>query len=107
MKCRIHAEELSPSSLVAWILWGVRGILAGGSHYSDALADLVGESRLSRPQTVKRIWDYVKERGLQDEKDKRYILCDDKLRNVFHSDKVHMFTYVLPLAGLCCLPFRP
>lgn len=59
---------------------------------SDALSELVGEARLSRPQTVKRIWEYVKERGLQDQNDRRYILCDEVLQRVFHSDKVHMFT---------------
>ena len=47
---------------------------------------------MSRPQTVKRIWEYVKARNLQDPKDKRIIRCDDALRAVFKQDKVHMFT---------------
>ena len=47
---------------------------------------------MSRPQTVKRIWEYVKARELQDPKDKRIIRCDDALRAVFKQDKVHMFT---------------
>lgn len=59
---------------------------------SDSLAAFTGEARLSRPQTVKRIWDYVKGNGLQDSSDKRFILCDDKLKSVFHVDKLHMFT---------------
>ncbi|WWD20778.1 hypothetical protein CI109_105255 [Kwoniella shandongensis] len=59
---------------------------------SDALSDLVGTQRLSRPQVVKHIWDYVKERSLQDQTDKRYILCDDKLFKVFHTERLHMFT---------------
>lgn len=59
---------------------------------SDSLADLVGTHSLSRPQVVKHIWAYVKERNLQDSTDKRYILCDDKLREVFHTDRLHMFT---------------
>jgi len=59
---------------------------------SDALSELVGEPRLSRPQTVKRIWDYVKARDLQDQTDKRYILCDEPLRSVFHTERLHMFT---------------
>ncbi|OWZ30192.1 upstream activation factor subunit UAF30 [Cryptococcus neoformans] len=59
---------------------------------SDSLADLVGTHSLSRPQVVKHIWAYVKERNLQDSNDKRYILCDDKLREVFHTDRLHMFT---------------
>ena len=47
---------------------------------------------MSRPQCVKRIWAYVRENELQDPKDKRQIRCDDALRAVFKSDKVHMFT---------------
>ena len=48
--------------------------------------------QLSRPQTVKRIWQYVRERDLQDPKDKRQIRCDEAMRAVFKQDKVHMFT---------------
>nr|OQO20313.1 hypothetical protein B0A51_14193 [Rachicladosporium sp. CCFEE 5018] len=59
---------------------------------SEPLAELLGESSLSRPQTVKRIWAYVKERDLQDPSDKRQIRCDEKMHNVFKQDKVHMFT---------------
>ncbi|OCF45658.1 hypothetical protein I317_00561 [Kwoniella heveanensis CBS 569] len=59
---------------------------------SDALSGLVGAARLSRPQVVKQIWAYVKERDLQDASDKRYILCDEKLKRVFHTDRLHMFT---------------
>ncbi|RXK41949.1 hypothetical protein M231_00670 [Tremella mesenterica] len=59
---------------------------------SDSLAAFIGEPSLSRPQTVKRIWDYVKENDLQDQGDKRYILCDDRLKSVFHTDRLHMFT---------------
>jgi upstream activation factor subunit UAF30 len=56
----------------------------------SALLD--GETQLSRPQTVKRIWQYVHAHELQDQSDKRWIICDDALRAVFKSDKVHMFT---------------
>ncbi|KAL1412521.1 hypothetical protein Q8F55_000267 [Vanrija albida] len=59
---------------------------------SDALGGWLGEERLSRPQTVKRIWAYVKENGLQDQSDKRYILCDSEMQRVFNTEKLHMFT---------------
>ena len=59
---------------------------------STPLASLVGETVLSRPQTVKKIWEYVKERDLQDPNDKRQIRCDDAMRAVFKQDRVHMFT---------------
>ena len=68
--------------------------------HSDALSALVGETRLSRPQTVKRIWDYVKAGSMQDPADKRYILCDDRLKSVFHTDRLHMFTYVPSISGI-------
>ncbi|KAF3940134.1 hypothetical protein ABW19_dt0200344 [Dactylella cylindrospora] len=61
-------------------------------NLSPQLSAFLGETRLSRPETVKRIWAYIKDNGLQDEKDKRYITCDDNLRTVFPSSKVHMFT---------------
>lgn len=48
--------------------------------------------QLSRPQVVKKIWAYVKERDLQNPDDKRQIMCDDKLKAVFKQDSVHMFT---------------
>ncbi|MCJ1288870.1 hypothetical protein MMC34_000401 [Xylographa carneopallida] len=70
---------------------------SGGFHkpmtLSAALSALLdGEVQLSRPQTVKRIWAYVRARDLQDPKDKRQIRCDDAMRAVFKQDKVHMFT---------------
>jgi upstream activation factor subunit UAF30 len=49
----------------------------------------LSDFEMSRPEVVKKIWDYVKANGLQDPNDKRYILCDDSLRPVF-GEKVHM-----------------
>ena len=59
---------------------------------SEPLAALLDTPSLSRPQTVKQIWAYVKERDLQDPSDKRQIRCDEPMRAVFKSDKIHMFT---------------
>ncbi|KAF4555273.1 Upstream activation factor subunit spp27-like protein [Elsinoe fawcettii] len=68
----------------------------GGFHkpmvLSQPLAELLGETQLSRPQTVKKIWEYVRAHDLQDPADKRQIRCDEPLRAVFKSDRVHMFT---------------
>merc|ERR1711964_652299 len=44
-------------------------------HLSAPLAELVGEPTLSRPQVVKKIWEYIKARDLQDPADKRQIRC--------------------------------
>lgn len=59
---------------------------------SQPLSELLGATQLSRPQTVKQIWNYVKARDLQDPSDKRQIRCDDAMRAVFKQDRVHMFT---------------
>ncbi|KAG9236260.1 putative upstream activation factor subunit spp27 [Amylocarpus encephaloides] len=61
-------------------------------HLSAPLADLVGETTLSRPQVVKKIWVHIKANSLQDPGDKRQIMCDDKMQSVFKTEKVHMFT---------------
>ncbi|KIX00154.1 uncharacterized protein Z518_10291 [Rhinocladiella mackenziei CBS 650.93] len=62
-------------------------------NLSPALSNLFdGETQLSRPETTKRIWAYIKTNGLQDPNDKRFIICDARMREVFRQDKVHMFT---------------
>ncbi|KAF3912060.1 hypothetical protein ABW21_db0202120 [Orbilia brochopaga] len=66
---------------------------------SPQLSSLLGETQLSRPETVKRIWAYIKANDLQDQSDKRYIICDENLRTVFPSSKVHMFTMNKILSG--------
>ncbi|KAF7553320.1 hypothetical protein G7Z17_g3717 [Cylindrodendrum hubeiense] len=60
-------------------------------NLSPALSDLVGEPQLSRPQVVKKLWEHIKANELQDPKDKRQILCDDKMQAVFKQAKVDMF----------------
>ncbi|KAK6536073.1 hypothetical protein TWF281_000319 [Arthrobotrys megalospora] len=66
---------------------------------SPQLSTILGETQLSRPETVKRIWAYIKEHDLQDQSDKRYIMCDENLRTVFPTARVHMFTMNKILSG--------
>ena len=40
---------------------------------------------------VKKLWEYIKSNDLQNPKDRREILCDDKLRALFGLDSVKMF----------------
>ncbi|ETI28773.1 hypothetical protein G647_01224 [Cladophialophora carrionii CBS 160.54] len=62
-------------------------------NLSPALSNLFdGETQMSRPQITKRIWAYIKGNDLQDPSDKRFIICDARMREVFKQDKVHMFT---------------
>ncbi|KAF5836353.1 upstream activation factor subunit spp27-like protein [Dunaliella salina] len=56
------------------------------------LADFFGETSLSRPQITRRFWDYFKENNLQNPRDKREIMCDDKLKGLFGVDKFRGFS---------------
>jgi DNA topoisomerase-3 len=69
---------------------------ATGKQPSAALAAVIGEGVVSRPEVVKKLWDYIKAHNLQDAKDKRRINADAKLRPVFGKDSVTMFE----IAGL-------
>ena len=58
----------------------------------EALGAVVGSSPLPRTEITKKIWDYIRSNGLQDQKDKRTINADDKLRKVFNGkNSVTMF----------------
>ncbi|KAJ4964382.1 hypothetical protein NE237_024321 [Protea cynaroides] len=61
---------------------------------SGALVKFIGtgESALSRSDVVKRMWEYIKQNDLQDPSDKRRILCDEKLRELFEVDSFNGFT---------------
>ncbi len=64
---------------------------ATGKQPSAALAAVIGSEPVSRPEVVKKLWDYIKANGLQDAKDKRKVNADAKLRPVFGKDQVTMF----------------
>ncbi len=73
-----------------------RAAAAGTLKPSAALAAVIGDELVSRPQAVKKLWDYIKAHNLQDPRDKRTIVADDKLRAVLGADSVNMFA----LAGI-------
>jgi chromatin remodeling complex protein RSC6 len=50
---------------------------------SADLAAVVGDKPLPRTEVVKKLWAYIKKHGLQDQKNKRQINADDKLKKVF------------------------
>ncbi|PCH35636.1 SWIB-domain-containing protein [Wolfiporia cocos MD-104 SS10] len=58
---------------------------------SAPLAEVVGVNKLSRPQTVKQLWEYIKANGLQNPTQKKEIICDDKMKAIFNVDKIDMF----------------
>mmetsp|Transcript_34721 Transcript_34721/g.84990 ORF Transcript_34721/g.84990 Transcript_34721/m.84990 type:complete len:336 (+) Transcript_34721:67-1074(+) len=55
---------------------------------SPELAAVCGTTHLSRFEVVKKLWEYIRENNLQDEANRRNILCDDPLQRVFDNEKV-------------------
>ena len=59
---------------------------------SPELAAAIGPKARPRSQVAKSIWDYIKKNKLQDQKNRRMINADDKLRAVFSGkSQVSMF----------------
>lgn len=59
---------------------------------SEELQMIVGESKLPRTEVVKKVWEYIRAHGLQDQKNKRMINADENLKVVFGGQKqVSMF----------------
>lgn len=54
---------------------------------SAELEEIVGSKELSRPEVVKKVWDYIKKHKLQDPKNKRQIVPDAKLAKVLGGKK--------------------
>src|SRR5688572_19870348 len=50
---------------------------------SATLAEVIGSKPVPRTEIIKKIWDYIKKNGLQDQTNKRMINADDKLKAVF------------------------
>lgn len=56
------------------------------------LAAVVGASPLPRTQLTKKLWAYIKRKGLQDKKNRRMINADANLKKVFGGrSQVNMF----------------
>ena len=59
---------------------------------SSQLAAVVGSSPIPRTEVTKKLWAYIKRKGLQDQKERRMINADDNLRAVFGGkSRVSMF----------------
>lgn len=58
---------------------------------SPELAAIIGAQPLPRTEATKRLWDYIKQRNLQNPANKRNILCDAALKAVMGKDEVTMF----------------
>ena len=59
---------------------------------SPKLAEVVGSTPMPRTEVTKKLWGYIKRKGLQDSKNRRMINADDKLLPIFGGKKqVSMF----------------
>lgn len=57
-----------------------------------ALSAVVGSSPMPRTEITKKLWQYIKRKGLQDARERRMINADDNLRVVFNGKRqVSMF----------------
>ena len=50
---------------------------------SAQLATVIGGSAMPRTEVTKKLWAYIKRKGLQDSKNRRMINADDNLRPIF------------------------
>jgi upstream activation factor subunit UAF30 len=70
---------------------GGKGLAAEVTPSSE-LAAVIGSNPMPRSEVTKKVWDYIKANGLQDQTNKRMINADDKLRVIFGGkDQVSMF----------------
>lgn len=55
------------------------------------LAEVIGNKPMPRTEIVKKVWDHIKKNGLQDQKNKRMINADAKLKPLFGKAQISMF----------------
>jgi chromatin remodeling complex protein RSC6 len=70
---------------------GGKGLAAEVQPSAD-LSAIVGSKPIPRSEVTKKVWDYIKAHGLQDQTNKRMINADDNLKKIFGGKKqVSMF----------------
>ena len=70
---------------------GGKGLQAEVTPSAD-LALVIGAKPIPRSEVTKKVWDYIKSKGLQDQTNKRMINADENLKKIFNGKKqVSMF----------------
>lgn len=68
----------------------------GGGGFGDVLSPamqaFLNMERCPRTQVVKKLWEYIREHDLQDPKNRRRIVLDDKMKTIFPGASVTMFS---------------
>jgi chromatin remodeling complex protein RSC6 len=66
----------------------------------DKLAEIVGTKPLPRSELTKKLWDYIKKNGLQDQKKRTLINADPAMKAVFNGkSQVSMFEMTKLVSG--------
>ena len=60
-------------------------------NLSEKLQKVIGKGPMPRTEVTKKIWAYIKKHDLQNPKNRRNILSDALLKDVFGKDEVSMF----------------
>jgi chromatin remodeling complex protein RSC6 len=88
---RKQGEQMATAKKSSDSKGGGKGLSALVTPSKDLTA-IVGNDPLPRSEVTKKVWDYIKANGLQDQTNKRMINADDKLRIIFGGkDQVSMF----------------
>jgi chromatin remodeling complex protein RSC6 len=58
---------------------------------SPQLAAVVGDKPMPRTEVTKKVWEYIKKNKLQDAVQKKIIIADAKLKEVFGKARADMF----------------
>lgn len=63
-----------------------------GDILSAPMSSFLGMESCPRTQVVKKLWEYIKSNNLQDPKNRRKIILDDKLKTIFPGKSINMFS---------------
>jgi len=66
---------------------------------SAALAAIIGDKPVPRTEVTKKVWEYIKKHGLQDQAKKTMINADAKLKEIFKKAQVSMFEMTKLISG--------
>merc|ERR1712203_946764 len=64
-------------------------------NVSNELAKIIGTAKgeqVSRPQVVKKLWDYLKKNNLQDPEQKQWFTPDKTMQPIFGKEKIKCFS---------------
>lgn len=66
----------------------------------EVLAKVVGDQPLPRSELTKKLWDYIRKNGLQDQQKRTLINADENLKAVFNGkEQVSMFEMTKLVSG--------